>query len=168
MSATTCNKCGKTFRFPASLDKYHAWCNGGKKEKTMPKNNDYNIFALAHEAGLAAANAHKPTPMHVVERANPFDDQSAIVKRYAPVMDGVCGFAWVWMKGNTAIARLAKKASEAGALSGVNYGKGYPNGITLWVTGFNQSLERKEAYARAYVATLRDAGHEAYVQSRMD
>jgi hypothetical protein len=99
--------------------------------------------------------------MHVVQHKHPFDDSSPIIKRYAPVMDGVCGFASVIVRpGNSSFANWLRKQ-----------GKGYKSYYGGWeysVHAFNQSLERKEAYARSFAAVLSEAGIKAYVSSRMD
>lgn len=125
----------------------------------MPK-SPAQIYALADAAGRAAAEAHNPTPMHVVERENPFDDKSRITKRYAPVMDGACGFAWINVPGNSAFGRYAKAHGHR---------KGYPQGINIWVSGYGQSYERKMAYARAFAGVLQAEGVErAYASGRLD
>ncbi len=99
--------------------------------------------------------------MHVVQRANPFDDSSPVVHRYAPVMDGVCGFAWVTIRpGTSSFARWVSKTGRGR--------KGYYGGIQIWVSGFGQSMTRKEAYADAFAAVLREAGVSASAGSRMD
>jgi hypothetical protein len=38
----------------------------------------------------------------------------------------------------------------------------------LWVSDFNQSHQRKQAYAHAYAEALRAAGIEAFADSRLD
>ncbi len=168
MSAT-CDKCGKVFRFAESIAKYHGWCRlaaGPRVGQSKPvKATLDTLLDSAHEAGAAAAKAMTPEPMRVVEHVNAFDDNSAIKTDYGIVADGVCGFAWVTLKGNSAIARAAKKLQRTTAWS---YGKGYPSGINLWVSAYGQSMQRKEAYASAFAKVLSDAGHYAYSQSRMD
>jgi hypothetical protein len=76
------------------------------------------------------------------------------------VADGVCGFAWVSFAGNTPFGRWANKHGIAR--------KHYPKGLCLWVSAYNQSMQRKEAYAEAYAKVLRDHSIEAYAGSRMD
>ena len=115
------------------------------------------LFDKAREAGLAAGRAAIPTPM-IVSRVDPVTDR--VLETYPPVMDGVCGFAWVTIKGTTPFARWAKKA---GLVS-----KAHPSGYWFWIGDFNQSLTRKEAYARAFAEVLREAGVTAYAGSRMD
>ena len=101
----------------------------------------------AYDAGLSAGKECQPVPMHI--------------KGYAPVADGACGFAWVTVRpGNSSFAIWAKK--NAG------FSKAYRGGVELWIHAFNQSMARKEAFARAYAEVLRDAGIEAYSGSRMD
>jgi hypothetical protein len=179
MSAT-CDNCGKVFRFAESIAKYHGWCLAAGPRVNKQSYTDTliskgytvkgkspldGLLKEAHVAGAAAAEAMTPQPMRVVERVNAFDDDSAIKTDYGIVADGVCGFAWVVLKGNTAIARAAKKVQDKYTWS---LHKGYPSGVNLWVFDYNQSMQRKEAYARAFAKVLSDAGHYAYSQSRMD
>lgn len=119
------------------------------------------LYERADTAGRAAAEAVVPVPMHVVQRANAFDDNSPVVRAYAPVLDGVCGFAWVNVRpGNSSFARWLKANKRAS--------KGYYGGLELWVSQYGQSMTRKESYARAFANVLRDAGVDAYAESRMD
>jgi hypothetical protein len=108
------------------------------------------LDARAHAAGMAAGEAATPTPMVVVERADPFDDTSPVTRRYAPVMDGMCGTAYVKVRpGNSAFARYLK--ASRGAF------KAYGGGVQFSVRAFGQSFERSMAYAMAYVEVVRDA-----------
>ena len=119
------------------------------------------IYKLAHLAGVEAAAASVPVPMHVVQRANPLDDSSPIVKRYEPVMDGVCGFASVHTNpGNSSFALWA--------VQNHGWSKAYRGGVSLWVSDYGQSMTRKEAYARAFAGVLQDNGINAHAESRMD
>lgn len=77
------------------------------------------------------------------------------------VADGVCGFAWVTVKpGNSAFAKWGKAKGL--------FSKAYGGGVQYWVGEFNQSMQKKEAFAAAVAAKLRDAGIDAYSDSRMD
>ena len=119
------------------------------------------LFNKAHAAGMAAGEAARPVPMHVVQREHPFDDSSPIVKRYAPVMDGVCGFGYVKVRpGNSSFARWLVKNKRAF--------KAYYGGIEFSVHQFNQSYERKVAYAAAFAEILCEAGVQAYGYGRVD
>lgn len=114
------------------------------------------------------------------------------------VADGVCGFAEVvvrsekgpggtearkfekWLKGQVASKYPARYAF--GATDGERgwYERGnsvcnephrhYYGGTSVWVGGFNQSMQKKEAYARAFAAVVNEhvAGVSAYASSRMD
>lgn len=109
------------------------------------------LHEQAHIAGMKAGNECAPTPMIVAG--------SGGYREY--VSDGVCGFAWVKFKGNTSFGRGMKKLGLARPA--------YPTGLSVWVSEFDQSMQRKEAYARAYAAVLRDAGiTDASAGSRMD
>jgi len=202
MAGADCPKCGKHFRKAASLAKWHGWClkpddsavrnnivatprtgfsdgyGDPFAEKPRPKGNGNRAInahlADAEEAGRAAAAERVPEPMNVVQHADVLDDSSPIVKRYAPVMAGVCGFAWVSLKGGTRLANTMKKRYKGDRLGvdrvrDVIFGKDWPSGMKLSIMGFGQSMERKEAYAHAYAQSLREAGYEGvYAGSRMD
>jgi len=101
----------------------------------------------ADKAGIKAGQDVVPTPM--------------LIKGYEPIADGVCGFAWVTVRpGNCSYAIWAKK--------NCGFRKAYNGGVQLWISDFNQSMTRKEAYAQAFAKTLRAEGIEAYAGSRMD
>lgn len=117
----------------------------------------------AEEAGRAAAAARVPVPMLVVERENPLDDSSPVKRAYAPVMGGVCGFAWVSMKpANKPFANWLKKQRRVRPA--------YYGGLELSVSGYGQSMEKKEAYAYAMAESLQKSFPEMsfYANSRMD
>jgi len=129
--------------------------------KRMTEHNLAKLFAEADAAGRVAGNAVTPTPMIVVERGDPLDDKSPIVRQYAPVLEGVCGFARITIRpGQCAAARHAQ--AHLGGSPGC-YG-----GIELYVEKYGQSMERKRAYASAYAGTLRAAGVRAESDYRMD
>jgi hypothetical protein len=130
---------------------------------TGPSKDEINskLHAEAHAAGMKAGEGVRPAPMLVVERANAFDDNSPVVKAYEPVMEGVCGYAWVNIRPAT--------CSFARWLSKNNIGhSSYHGGWDMWVGEFGQSMERKEAYARAYAEVLRQHDIKAHTMSRMD
>lgn len=137
---------------------------GPKVRKSAPKFAKADakaLYARAHEAGDAAAQACVPVPMYVVQHAHPLDDSSPIVKRYAPIMDGICGFAWINVTpGTSSFARFLK---EEDLCSPSHYG-----GVMIWVGDYNQSYEKKSAYAAAFARVLREAGVEARSMSRLD
>lgn len=120
--------------------------------------------AAAHAIGMAAGEEALTTPMVVVQHANPLNDDSEIVKVYEPVMDGPCGFAYVYFRpGNHPFVNWLKR-------QGIGF-KRYYGGWEFSVRAFGQSMQRKEAYARAYANALRSAGIEGLTvgyTSRMD
>lgn len=119
------------------------------------------VCEQAHLNGMAAATDIVPTPMVVQQHANPLDDNSPVVRQYEPVMDGVCGFAWVEVRpSNSSFAIWARKQG---------WRQSSYMGTYLWVSYFGQSMERKTAYARAYAAHLvSELGIKAHAGSRMD
>lgn len=111
---------------------------------------------------MKAGKNHIPNAMRVSQRINPLDDNSQEI--YSEIVnDGVCGFAWVNIKpGNCRFANWLKK-NDLGRIDS------YYGGVTIWVDEFNQSLERKEAYARAFADVILESGIEkCYIGSKMD
>lgn len=167
-----CPKCGapsdprstKGYCLPHKQEARDAWRamiadKSGEREKRNAEFAD--LARRADEAGRKAAAERVPEPMIVVQRANPFDDSSPIVRQYAPVMDGVCGFAWVTIRpGTCSFAHWAKK--NLGAR------KAYYGGVEIWISEYGQSYERKYAYAHAFAEVLQEAGVKAYAGGRLD
>lgn len=115
----------------------------------MSKINAQTIHELAHAAGHKAAMNSVPTPMHVYGQGT-----NEIVN------DGVCGFASVHFKGNTSFGRQMLKLDLAS--------KSCMGGLYIWVSDYRQSMTRKQAYASAYAAVVREHGVDAWTESRMD
>jgi hypothetical protein len=120
-----------------------------------------DLMRAAHAAGMAAGAAAVPPVMIVRRHENPLDDSSPVANEWI-VPDGPCGFAWVTIRpANSRAARVM--AEELGART-----NSYEGGMMLWVSAFNQSMARKEAYAAAFAEVLRAEGIRAYAGSRMD
>ena len=125
-------------------------------ERTMAKwNRDVQFAALvkkAYEAGYAAGEAIRPDPMVVV---------NADGSKPWFVPEGACGFAWVNVRpGNSAFANYLKAKKLASPA--------YRGGVQIWVSEFNQSVDRKEAMAMAMARVFNEAGFNAYAGSRLD
>lgn len=118
------------------------------------------LFQAAHNVGNLAVQAATIAPMIVQQRANPLNDNSEVQRQWL-VNDGVCGFASVIVK--PANCKFAKYLKEQGLGR-----KHYYGGMSMPVRDFNQSLQKKEAYAYAFVRVLEQNGVNAYVESRMD
>ena len=127
------------------------------------KLNYEKILAEAHEAGMAAGSAKVATPMTLVE-SDLFDNP--IGKTYYDP-EGPCGFAWVVTHehGNGKFVKYLKSISDGMSVGNKYYYGGY---YVKWVGEFGQSIEKKEAYADAYAAILKDYGIKAYSGSRLD
>jgi hypothetical protein len=133
---------------------------------------DIETFALicekADAAGKAAVEKLNVVPMIVGQETSLF---SNVIDRTKPtyyVADGACGFAWVNVypanKGNTRAGKEERKLLERFGFYKNDYEKTYQ----LWVSAYNQSIQKKEAYARAYADVLRANGMKAYSDSRLD
>jgi hypothetical protein len=95
----------------------------------------------AHAAGMAAVAALTPEPMTVVGR-----------DRTYWVEGGVCGFARVEVRPRT--SAWAKWLLATGWRS-----SDYFKCVTLNISDFGQSMQRKEAFAQAFVAHLTRLGY---------
>ena len=123
--------------------------------------NPLTIFTEADYAGMIAGNACNPIPMGV-QNSNVLTGQG-----FGPVSvvpDGVCGFAWIVIKYKTTENRKFVNALKKANM----IRKSCTGGFQIWVSNFNQSMQRKEAYARAFVEVLKANNIEAYADSRMD
>lgn len=128
-----------------------------------------DLYIRAYRAGVDAATTCVPTPMIVQEHADMMDDSSPVVHEYAPVEGGACGFAWVIVKaGNSKFANWLKKNDLASKDS-------YNGGVSIWISDYGQSLERKSAHAVAMTRVFLESDLfknnsklRAYSGSRMD
>lgn len=121
-------------------------------------------YAKAAEAGRAAGEAKVPQPMLVVQPSNPLNDNS-VPKAMWHAPEGMCGFAWVNVSpGNSSFAKWLVKNKLAR--------KAYGGGVDIWISAFNQSVERKEACAQAMASVLKAELGESklsiYASSRLD
>lgn len=117
------------------------------------------ITDRAHQAGVEAVN--------VLEA----QAEGKNIRVFGEVMNYLempCGFAWVLVKpihkGNTRLGKEERKELQGMGLTYNDYEKKFQ----LWVSGYNQSMLKKEAYADAYAKVLREAGFQATSGSRMD
>jgi len=132
------------------------------------------IFEKAWAAGVAAATTKTPTPMHV-QMATGLTDKFDFSKPFETVFEGACGFAWVNVYGASPAGRkdipFVKWLRYMAAKTGDRrYGRfaGYERCWQIWISDYNQSVERKEAHAGAMAAVLQEAGIKAYGGSRLD
>jgi len=129
------------------------------------KEDKYNkfekIYNEAHDAGMKAVQNLKVIPMFVTQHLNPIDDKSEVVESWY-VEDGVCGFAWINVKPGT--SSFAKWLVEKKIASHDSY----YGGVTIWVSDFGQSMQKKEAYAHAFSSILNNNEIKSYAMSRMD
>lgn len=124
------------------------------------------IIEQAHEAGAKASEKCVPVPMAVQE--SQFGEDFNPSKPYEIVEDGVCGFAWVSISpANSRFANFLKR-KEIGRYS--SYNKAV---LISPLHGYNytQSMQRKEAYCRAFADVISHAKMKrvnVYVESRLD
>lgn len=119
------------------------------------------IYKAAHEAGMKALKAARPTPMVVGTPTTPLGNDIDYSKPVEVVEGGMCGFAWVLLtNGRCSFARWVVKNRKGR--------KSYYGGIRIPVHEGGQSIQRKEAYAGAFARVLNDVGIDAYADSRLD
>ena len=88
----------------------------------------------------------------------------AVEERHGGQFAWPCGFAWVNIRPATQLfARRLKK-------EGIVKSRSWQGGYDIWNPSNNstQSMDAKEAGARAYARVLQANGIHAYAQSRMD
>jgi hypothetical protein len=108
------------------------------------------IYKEAKAAGIAAGNAIKPIAMKVVGGGCEY-----------LVEDGACGFASVIITPARGKFVSWCKANKIGT-------KSYYGGWEIFIHDHNQSMQRKEAHALAFVEVLKKHGLDCYMTSRMD
>jgi hypothetical protein len=125
------------------------------------------IWDEACKAGRDAVEKLNVVPMVVQEHQNMLDDKSPVAQSWF-VADGVCGFAWINIRPASRVGRndcdFAKwcRANRIGSYD--DYAKAW----NIWVSDYNQSMQKKEAYADAAASVLQKYGIRAYSGSRMD
>ena len=124
---------------------------------------DYaELYGRAHSAGLAAATNTTPRPMMVGKAVSLFSNEIDKNEPVHIINDGVCGFAEVVIKpGNSRFANWLKNNNLAER-------RYYGGGVSVWVSEFGQSYERKMAYARAFAEVLQNAEIKATPTGRLD
>jgi hypothetical protein len=120
------------------------------------------LYTTAHNAGMEAGMNHNPVPMMVGTAKSLFDNSIDDSKPVYRVNSGVCGFAWVSIR--PARGKLVNWLKK----NGIGRKNNYEGGYQISVFEFGQSMEQKEAYARAFAKVLRENGIDAYAGSRMD
>lgn len=130
--------------------------------------NFEKLLSEADAAGKAAVAKLNVVPMVVAKHVNQMDDSSPIEQSWF-VADGVCGFAWINVKpGNSPFANYLKKSvSETDAI-GKPHKDDYYGGVKIWVHGWNQSMQKKAAYAHGFAGVLQAHGIKANGESRLD
>lgn len=123
--------------------------------------NCEQIFSQADAAGCAAVANMEVRPMIVTKHSNPLDDSSEIIDQFY-VQDGVCGFAWVKIR--PARGKFVNWLKE----NGIGRTNSFEGGYDIWISAYNQSMQKKETYACAFAKVLVANGIKAYGQSRMD
>lgn len=115
--------------------------------------NPQELYSQADAAGRAAVANMQVRPMIVTDEGNR--------KQYF-VEDGACGFAWVKIRPARGAFVKWLKENRIGRVDS------YEGGYMIWVSDYNQSMQKKETYARAFAKVLEQNGIKAYGMSRMD
>ena len=128
------------------------------------------IYDEARSAGLTAATVKKPQTVAFFESdgLSPETDTTLAQavqqgKQVWVETEGVCGFAWIHFPKWREPFEKWLVASGNGKLE--HYPK---NHVSIWVSEFNQSYERKVAYAQTFAAALQKHSITAYPGDRLD
>lgn len=120
-----------------------------------------DLLSKAYAEGRKAGVEAFPTPMVVGQAKSLTSREIDYSKPVEIVDDGACGFAWVKIRpATTPFARWLKKHGYARP--------SWNGGLDIWISEFNQSVDRKYAMARAMAKVLTEAGITAYADSRLD
>lgn len=132
------------------------------REKLVDPSQFPAIYQEANQAGIDAVSKLEVIPM-IVSEADPISGRPTHGGKSWFVADGVCGFAWVSIRpGNCPFANWLKKSGKARTDS-------YSGGVQIWISDYNQSMQKKETYAAAFAAVIREKlGIHCYSGSRMD
>lgn len=104
-----------------------------------------DLYERAQQAGREAAKNAEVTLI--------------VVRGYEYQPFPICGFAWVNVPGNTPFGRWLLKNGHR---------KGYPKGVNIWISDYNQSYDLKLAHAEGMAKFLRDNGVTCYSDGRLD
>jgi hypothetical protein len=140
------------------------------------------ILDEAIHEGMEAGKNHKPNPM-IVGQAKGLFGNDIVPGTEEVVSDGVCGFAWIsiYPKSSEINKQFIKDLKYWDMIdenkNGLSSTKRYPFSkisylgpvhYQYWVSDFAQSMEKKEAFAKAFVEVLKKYGISASYGSRMD
>ena len=133
----------------------------------VTRNHFQDIWEEAQMAGRVAVENLEVKPMVVQEHQNMIDDSSPVVNSYY-VADGVCGFAWINIRPASKAGRNDCPFVTWCRAHGIGSFSDYEKAWNIWVSEYNQSMQKKEAYAEAVVTILQKYGIRASSGSRMD
>lgn len=124
-----------------------------EKQERAERHAGYKaLYELAMREGYRAGELATPRTMYV---------QDTATGQVWAESEGMCGFAWVVVKNaNKGFGHWLIKTGLAR--------KGYQGGAHIWISAHNQSIERKTEHAIAVAQVLRNAGVDAYADSRLD
>lgn len=126
-----------------------------------------NIFNEARTAATIAFSDHTPTPV-VFGQAKSLFGNEIIPGTEEYVADGLCGFAWVRIK--PARGEFVKFLKKNGIGNKGVYGGYTISAYDIGCPVSSQSMERKEAACKAFVAVIKQyfPDMKIWVESRLD
>ena len=125
------------------------------------------IFSEASNAAVAAFHAATPRPV-IFGQAKSLFSNEMVPGTEEYVADGVCGFAWINIKparGDFVKFLKSRKIGDKGTYGGYTV-----SAYSVGIPGSSQSMERKEAGCKAFVAVIKKyfPDMRIWVESRMD
>lgn len=123
------------------------------------------VLDAAYAAGVKAGDACVPKPMLVADTMGP--------ERWV-VPSGVCGFAYIKLTPATQFFakwfRTQWEAKLEQKYPAISFGltASYSGGYDINVRAFNQSMEKKMAFASAFAAVLAEHGVKCHAFDRID
>lgn len=117
------------------------------------------LFESADEAGTLAADSIE-LPVVTLQDSDVFGNLKPDGNKYS--FSGLCGFAVVHFPANTRFSKWA-------VLVGIARKDSYHGGLRMNVFQFNQSYDKKVAYASAFANVLLENGiKKVWVEDRLD
>ena len=131
--------------------------------------NFQRLYDLASDAGYEAGFNHTPEPVSWTQ-GDVFGKPVEGAKVWN-CSEGLCGFAWIALY-NKVPAGMKRKVKTPFAhwliANGHARWDSYGKYTHISVSEFNQSVDRKYAYAQAFVRVLENHGIEAFAKERLD
>ena len=141
-----------------------AWKSMIAEKAAVRAENKQMLVSLVYDSVLNATNNGRNAAHLATVEPIGFVTDSRCPDNPFFVASGICGFAWVIVKGARGLLRSELIAN--------GFSPGYSGGLSLWISEHGQSYDRKSAHAREFADSLRESfndwGSEYFDPSKID